>query len=158
MNDAASTEVESILDKAMATEMISVEQLKRIVRALPHAQVVLLDVRTGEEHDEGVIPGSTLYPCDHDLIDRENTAPFTADFDNKFDPTQFDADTRYILICRTGPRTEIALERFLDAELQACELIGGVNAWREQGLCLAPPFSAQQMLESPDSVDHCLSA
>ncbi|MEO5339134.1 MAG: rhodanese-like domain-containing protein [Magnetococcus sp. MYC-9] len=127
-----------ILERAMEFEMISVEQLQCVLQH-PPPDLVLLDVRTPDEHRQGVIPGSRLFPCDHDLVNLENTRIFAASFATRFRPEAFDPENRYVLICRTGPRTAIALEAFLHHNLAACELLGGVTAWRQRGLQLQPP-------------------
>ncbi|MEO5355016.1 MAG: rhodanese-like domain-containing protein [Magnetococcus sp. XQGC-1] len=129
---------EQILANALDSEMISVEKLHLLIQN-PLPQVVLLDVRTPLEHQQGVIPGSLLFPCDHDLDNLENTAIFRASFHERFRPDLFDPERCYILICRTGPRTAIALENFLRHDLPACELLGGVTEWRQKGFSLQPP-------------------
>lgn len=131
-------ETREIGRKALFNEMISVEQLHRIVQA-PPPEAVLLDLRTPVEQREGVIPGSVLLPCDHNLENRQDTEPFRRSFDRLFDPLRFDREKWYILICRSGPRTAIALPYFLDHGLQACELIGGVMEWTRQGHELIAP-------------------
>ncbi|MBF0096347.1 MAG: rhodanese-like domain-containing protein [Magnetococcales bacterium] len=130
---------EQILAKAMAAEMISVEQLQQLLHNGLPPQVTLLDVRTPTEQAQGIIPGSQLFPCDHDLQHLENTAVFSASFHDKFSPDAFDPQHEYILICRTGPRTAIALESFLEHELIACELLGGITEWRQKGFAVQVP-------------------
>lgn len=128
---------ERMLEKALESEMISAEQLHLLNQAkLPN--VVLLDVRTPIEHRQGMIPGSVRFPCDHDLENLENTTIFTKSFHEKFHPEAFDPKQHYVLICRTGPRTEIALETFLHHGLSACELLGGVTEWQRLGLATEP--------------------
>ena len=129
---------EQILAKAMASEMISVQQLHHLIQ-FPQPLVVLLDVRTPTEQQLGVIPGSMLFPCDHDLNNLDNTTIFAESFHSRFRPEQFDPTAYYILICRTGPRTAIALEVFLQHNLFACELLGGITEWQHKGLALQPP-------------------
>lgn len=129
---------EQILEKALESEMISVEQL-RLLNAGNLPSVVLLDVRTITEQRLGVISGSVLFSCDHDLENLENTTIFSKSFHEKFSPELFDPQRHYILICRTGPRTAIALETFLNHNLAACELLGGVTEWKNLGLALQPP-------------------
>ncbi|MEO5363814.1 MAG: rhodanese-like domain-containing protein [Magnetococcus sp. DMHC-8] len=129
---------ERILAQAIDSEMISVEQLALLLQA-PPPTLTLLDVRTPMEHRQGVIPGSVLFPCDHDLDNLENTTIFSASFRSRFKPEAFAPDRQYVLICRTGPRTAIALEAFLCYSLAACELLGGVTEWRKKGLALQLP-------------------
>ncbi len=137
--EAAAMTPERVLERALDTEMISAEQLHVLFDAkLPN--VVFLDVRTEIEfREDGVIPGSVLYPCDHDLERRENTAIFKKDFQRIFDPAQFEEDKHYVLICRSGPRTAIALNYFLDNDLSSCELLGGIMEWKRLGYAVAAP-------------------
>ncbi|WP_130472766.1 rhodanese-like domain-containing protein [Candidatus Magnetaquicoccus inordinatus] len=130
---------EQILKKAMDAEMISVEQLYQLLQNGPLPTVTLLDVRTPTEQQLGIIPGSVLFPCAHDLENLENTAIFSASFQENFHPENFDPEQYYILICRTGPRTAIALEAFLQHELVACELLGGITEWRQKGYTVQIP-------------------
>ncbi len=134
-----SVNTEQILEKAMEAEMISVEQLQQLLHNGPLPQVTLLDVRTPTEQAEGIIPGSHLFPCDHDLQNLDNTAIFSASFHDRFKPEAFNPQQRYILICRTGPRTAIALESFLNHDLSACELLGGITEWRQKGFAVHMP-------------------
>ncbi|MBF0161629.1 MAG: hypothetical protein HQL88_05000 [Magnetococcales bacterium] len=131
---------EQILEKALESEMISVEQLHHLLQARP-PRVVLLDVRTAQEHRLGVIPGSRMLPCDHDLDNLENMAIFSDSFRERFRPEQFDPADRHILVCRTGPRTAVALAAFLQHDLPACEVLGGITEWQRKGLPLQLPDS-----------------
>ena len=125
--------MERVIEKAMFNEIITANLLNQIVQIAP-PDIVLIDVRTDSEHQEGIIPTSQLYPCDHNLEDRNDTAIFRQCFSKSFDYKQFDHTTRYFLICRSGPRTEVALEFFLEYGLMACELIGGIEEWKRQDL------------------------
>ncbi|MBF0191130.1 MAG: hemerythrin domain-containing protein [Magnetococcales bacterium] len=122
-----------ILEKALFNEMISARQLLRIVDLAP-PEVVLLDLRTETEYQEGIISGSRLYPCDHNLLDRQDTEPFRRCFEATFTPELFHPDHWYVLICRSGPRAAIALEIMQQHNLKGCELIGGIQEWTRQGL------------------------
>ncbi|MBF0109303.1 MAG: rhodanese-like domain-containing protein [Magnetococcales bacterium] len=130
-------EVDRIVKKSLFNEMISVEQLHAVVTGKPD-NVVLLDIRCPAEHHEGVIPGSWLFPNDHNLENRNDTSLFRQSFESRFRPDKFDPDKSYILVCRSGPRTEIALETFLAHGFAACELIGGVMEWLRMGFPLTP--------------------
>ncbi len=128
----------SILKTALSAEMISVEQLHGILTA-GFEELVLLDIRTTVEQREMLIPGSTLYPCPHDLENRANLTPFRTHFTRTFNRHLFDGDTAHILICRTGPRAGIALEWMLKNGFRACELLGGIQEWQWKGLPLQRP-------------------
>ena len=133
--DGRTCSAERTLTRAMDTEMISAEQLQLLSNAgIP--SVVPLDIRSDTEIMEGVIPGSTLFPCDHDQVDRKNTAIFSRCFHEKFKRENFDSDNQYILICRTGHRTAIALDVMLRNGLQCCELLGGIVEWKRHGFPL----------------------
>lgn len=138
-------EIEEIIEKALFNEMISVEQLHAVITNDPH-RLVLLDLRCQTEHREGIIAGSTLFPNDHNLKDRKDTRIFRQCFEKTFQPDKFDMDLRYVLICRSGPRTEIALEAFLENGFSACELIGGVLEWTRQGFPLTSEVGAPSIL------------
>ncbi|MBF0584186.1 MAG: hypothetical protein HQL80_08130 [Magnetococcales bacterium] len=133
-----SLSTERILEKALESEMISAEQLHLLIQT-PPPDLLWLDVRTPSEHRQGVIPGSVLFPCDHNLQNLEDTSVFISSFGKKFRPELFDNGKKYVLICRTGPRTAIALEMFLRHGLAACELLGGITEWRRQGLAVESP-------------------
>ncbi|MBF0621442.1 MAG: rhodanese-like domain-containing protein [Magnetococcales bacterium] len=135
MEPSERNEAEEIMEKALFNEMISAEQLDRIVALRPD-NVVILDIRTDMEHKEGIIPGAQLFPCAHNLENRQDTSIFSESFGKQFDASLFSKDSQYILICRSGPRTEIAVEVFLEQELEACELIGGVMEWKRQGYAI----------------------
>lgn len=131
---------EHILEKALESEIISAEQLHTLIQS-PPPNLIWLDIRTPIEQKQGIIPGSTLFPCDHNLQNLEDTTIFTESFCKKFMPETFDTEKCYILICRTGPRTGIALEIFLRHNLPACELLGGITEWQRLGLAVCPPNS-----------------
>ncbi|MBF8274389.1 MAG: Rhodanese domain protein [Magnetococcales bacterium] len=124
-NDSKGQEAEKILQRSLSNEMISPEQLHTIITHAPR-DLVLLDIRCQVEYREGIIPGALLFPNDHNLENREDTSIFRQCFECLFKPEKFDSAMRYILICRSGPRTEIALEAFLEHGFSACELVGGM--------------------------------
>jgi hemerythrin-like metal-binding protein len=130
-------ETKKIIDSALFNEMVSASQLRQILH-LTQPDSVMLDMRTNTEFEEGIIPGSHLYHCDHNLANRQDTRQFKEYFLANFDASQFDLKKRYFLICRSGPRTEIALETFLDRGFMACELIGGIEEWKRQSYPLIP--------------------
>jgi len=123
---------ERVLERALDTEMISAAQL-RVLCAARLPNVVLLDIRTEEEIAQDAIPGSAMFACDHDIDNPENTAIFSKSFHENFDPQKFNPDEIYVLICRTGHRVAFALDTFLNNELLACELLGGIVEWKRLG-------------------------
>jgi hemerythrin len=124
-------ETREITEKAIFNEIITVDQFRLMVERTP-PDVVFLDIRTDIEHRQGVISGSCLYPCDHDLDNRFNTEPFQKSFNYVFNSKQFDSEKLYVLICHSGVRTEFAMEVFLEHGLKACELLGGIEEWKRQ--------------------------
>ena len=82
--------------------------------------VVLLDVRTPEEYDAGHLEGATNLP----IAD----ADFAAEVDD------LDPDTTYAVYCRTGERSQRAMEIMRTAGIEAVyDLDGGITAWTESG-------------------------
>ncbi|MBF0445483.1 MAG: rhodanese-like domain-containing protein [Magnetococcales bacterium] len=130
-------ETQNIIDTALFNEIVSASQLKQIITTAP-ADAVLVDLRTPIEQQEGIIPKSHLFSCDHNLENRQDTTLFRESFSTKFNSDHFDSSKRYFLICRSGPRTGIALEIFLENNLQACELIGGIEEWKRQDFPIVP--------------------
>ncbi|MBF0193380.1 MAG: hemerythrin domain-containing protein [Magnetococcales bacterium] len=130
-------QTQKIIDSALFNEIVSASQLKQII-TLSTPDAILVDLRTEVEQQEGIIPNSHLYPCDHNLENRQDTTLFKESFSSKFNPEQFDSSKRFFLICRSGPRTGIALETFLENDLMACELIGGIEEWKRQDYPIVP--------------------
>lgn len=77
--------------------------------------VVLVDVRTQSEYDAGHIPGAELLDV---------TGPEFASAITSLDPSK-----TYALYCRSGKRSQTALQQMTDAGLKAFDLAGGFNAW-----------------------------
>lgn len=83
--------------------------------------VVVLDVRTPEEFAEGHLAGA---------VNVDASAP---DFDGQV--SELDADAAYAVYCRSGSRSEAAVERMQAAGFTDVEhLGGGIIAWQEAGL------------------------
>ncbi|MBF0131503.1 MAG: hypothetical protein HQL75_02820 [Magnetococcales bacterium] len=133
--------VEEIIERALFNEMISAQQLHDVMAGNPQ-RLMLLDIRCREEYREGIIPGSVLFPNDHNLEDRSDTSVFRRCFNLLFKPEKFNPLMRFVLVCRSGPRTEIAMEIFLEHGFSACELIGGIMEWSRQGFSLEPAEGA----------------
>ena len=86
----------------------------------------LIDVREPDEHATGHIEGSVLIeldrlPAEAGSIDRERPVVF---------------------YCRSGSRSELATQAFRAAGFDAYNLSGGLLAWTERGLPLAPDGGA----------------
>ena len=82
--------------------------------------VVLLDVRTPDEFAAGHLEGATNLPLAGD------------DFDGRV--ADLDPDTTYAVYCRTGVRSQQAMEIMRAAGIEAVyDLDGGITAWTESG-------------------------
>ena len=79
---------------------------------------LILDVRTESEWEEVHIPGSTRILLD-DLPNRLNEVP---------------EDTRIVVVCRSGNRSQIGRDTLLNAGFEeVTSMIGGVSQWRDLG-------------------------
>lgn len=76
--------------------------------------VILLDVRTQEEFDEGHIPGAVCLP--NELI--------TADM-----PVAFDTDAEILVYCHSGRRSAEAAEKLADMGYTNVADLGGIQDW-----------------------------
>ena len=81
--------------------------------------VFILDVRTPQEVKvDGKIKGSVLIPL-YELSKKVNQIP---------------KDKKIIVYCRSGNRS-VSASRFLSSlGYEVCNLEGGINAWKEEGL------------------------
>ncbi len=104
---SADTETESA-----GFEEISPEEAKELIG---EANVVLLDVRTQEEYDEGHIEGAVLLPYDAITAD---SAGLPAD-----------KDATIIIYCRSGRRSAIAAETLLGLGYTRVYDLGGIQSW-----------------------------
>jgi rhodanese-related sulfurtransferase len=85
------------------------------------ADIVVLDVRTKEEFEQGHISGAQN-------IDFNNTAAF-----NEY-VSQLDASKKYLIYCRSGNRSGQALKIMQDQGFtQITNLDGGIQAWQSAG-------------------------
>lgn len=91
---------------------ITAKELKSMTEGKETA--LIIDVRTIEEFNEGHIPGAVPLESVRDLKALSN-------------------ETRVILYCNTGRRSEKAMELFLEKGIAAVELEGGIKAWVAAG-------------------------
>lgn len=88
--------------------------------ALKAPETVLLDVRTPEEYSQGHIPGA---------VNIDVQAP---DFASKV--AALDPSVPYAVYCRTGNRSQVALDLMAQMGVtDAYHLGGGVGAWQQAG-------------------------
>lgn len=92
-------------------ENVNVQQAKELI---DNNEVVVIDVRTQKEYDEGHIPNATLIPED--------------EIDNKMD--QLDKDASYLMVCRSGNRSSNASEMLAkNGFTHIKNMKGGMNEW-----------------------------
>jgi len=102
-----------VLDTVPALEAASV------LDSQPDA--VLLDIRTPQEFAEGRIAGSA------------NIDFYAADFRSRLDA--LDRDTTYVVYCRSGNRSDSAMDIFADLGFTSVyEVDGGIISWVNSGL------------------------
>jgi rhodanese-related sulfurtransferase len=105
-------------------ENLSVDEFKAQFKEAntPH---LLLDVRTGEEFEEGRIPGAINIPLD--------------DLDNQISHiTALAGDMPIVLVCRSGMRSMMGAEtlRYAGVKHTLYNLEGGTLAWANKRLPL----------------------
>jgi len=84
------------------------------------AQIV--DVREPYERDAGYIDGSVHIELEH-LASKAPT---------------LDADRPIVFVCRLGARSAMATQAFRAAGFDARNMAGGISAWADAGLPVAP--------------------
>ena len=122
---APADQVEGTETAAAGIRVVSAQDAADIQANSP-ADLVILDVRTLEEFQEGHLEGA-------EMIDF-----YAADFADRLD--DLDKDVPYLLYCRSGNRSGQA--RALMEELgftDVADVDGGVIAWTEAGLALVNP-------------------
>jgi rhodanese-related sulfurtransferase len=115
-----STEIEEI--QAVEQEVlpipygdIQVTDVAQVIEENP--DVVLLDVRTVIENEEGAIPNSVVIPV-QELEARIG---------------ELDKETKYIVYCRSGNRSGEAMRILEDAEFtKLFHMLGGMNKYRKE--------------------------
>lgn len=109
--DAAAAEGIRVVTPEQAAETI----------ADPPADLVILDVRTQEEFDEGHIEGAVILDFHRD------------DFADEL--AKFDPDVPYVLYCRSGNRSSGTREIMADLGFQSVrDVDGGIVGWQASGL------------------------
>ena len=94
---------------------ISVQQGKEMI---DRGEVIILDVRTQDEYNEGHILGSTLIPVD-ELDSRLKELP---------------RDKKILVYCRTGNRSLTASEKLENGGFtQLYNMKGGITEWKNAG-------------------------
>ena len=124
--DAAPTDqVEGTAAEPAGIRVVSAQDAAGI-QSDPPGDLVILDVRTLEEFQEGHLEGAEMLDF------------YAADFADRLD--ELDKDVPYLLYCRSGNRSGQA--RALMEQLgftDVADVDGGVIAWTEAGLELVNP-------------------
>jgi rhodanese-related sulfurtransferase len=101
-------------------ELIDAPEAQALLAAPPES-LVILDVRTPEEHAEAHIAGSS------------NIDFYEADFAAQLD--QLDKDTPYFVYCRSGNRSAETIDTMRELGFsEVYELDGGILSWAGAGL------------------------
>jgi rhodanese-related sulfurtransferase len=90
----------------------------------------LLDVRTPEEYATGHVPGAVSAPLD--TIDPHMPAM-----------AAYAKDEPLYVICASGGRSSAVADQLASAGFRTVNVLGGTNAWREQGRELEMPVSSR---------------
>jgi rhodanese-related sulfurtransferase len=115
----SASQVEST-DAVAGIRVVSPEQAA-VTIADPPADLVILDVRTQEEFDEGHIEDAVMLDFYRDDFAQELA--------------KFDADVPYVLYCRSGNRSSQARAIMTDLDFGSVEDVdGGIVDWQEAGL------------------------
>lgn len=91
-------------------ETVSVNEAMELIN---ENEVKILDVRTPEEYSGGHIPGSELIPLQ--VLDGM--------------AEKLDKDVEYLIVCRSGNRSQQASELLASKGFRVLNMEGGMNAW-----------------------------
>jgi rhodanese-related sulfurtransferase len=134
------------------SEPLTVEELlaatqERIPRLAPveaeaaqRAGAILIDIRPGEQRDrDGLVPGA-------EVISR-NVLEWRLDPSCEHrDPAVARRDRQLILICDEGYQSSLAAATLRLFGLDVADVVGGVQAWRREGLELRRPGGSAEEL------------
>ena len=96
---------------------------------------ILIDVREGEEYNDGYIPGATWIPRGKLEMRIEDVAP--------------DRDVHVVLYCAGGNRSALAAKQLEALGYQrVSSMAGGYGAWKRAGLATVKPFIFTQEQKS----------
>ena len=133
---AAYTSVEELLAEARST---IVRLTPTEARAALQDGALLVDIRSSDQRAfDGSLPGARVIP--------RNVLEWRLDPNSDHrDPGVARLDRQIILICDEGYQSSLAATTLQRFGLDAADVIGGVQAWRAQGL----PLSAARSAENP---------
>lgn len=104
----------SFMSRGDSKSLVSYEELQQKLNE--KAPIVLLDVRTQEEFDNGHIPGALLLPYD--------------EIDQKAAKLLPDKEKEIIIYCRSGRRSAIAKDGLEALGYTNVKDFGGMNRWQ----------------------------
>lgn len=85
-------------------------------KAIEHEQnIILLDVRSREEYENGHIPGAELFDFRHHAFEEK--------------VKQLDSSKTYMIYCRSGVRSSNAAFLMANSSLKVYNLQGGIMSW-----------------------------
>jgi rhodanese-related sulfurtransferase len=122
---------------AVTVDELLAEARAQLVRLTPReaiaamrAGAVLVDIRPVEQRDrDGHLPGAHVIP--------RNVLEWRLDPRCEHrDPNAARADRRLIVVCNEGYQSSLAAATLRRFGLDATDVIGGVQAWRAEGLSL----------------------
>lgn len=96
-------------------ESITVDELKK--KILDSNPVNIVDVRTNEETEMGVIPGAKTIPMD-EISDNLK---------------EFNKNDTYYIVCAAGSRSAKVVSYLEEQGVHAVNVEGGMNAWGDEG-------------------------
>lgn len=109
---APAADIQPVAEEEAAYVKISAADAKKMMDA---QSVIILDVRTPEEYQEGHIENALLLPVDTILKDAEKTLT--------------DKTATLLVYCRSGNRSKTASEALIKLGYQQVYDFGGINSW-----------------------------
>ena len=107
---------------------ITVEEAKRIIKS-DSEDVILLDVRTGDEYNSAHISGATLIPVS-ELCNRTE---------------ELNKSKQIVVYCRSGHRSAAASGILVENGFKnVYNLLGGINAWEDRGYPVVSTTAPEQ--------------
>jgi rhodanese-related sulfurtransferase len=130
------------LDDLLAVARAKIDRLTP-VEAFAAAQdrALVLDIRSDTAREQGVVPGSIHIP--------RTVLEWRVDPDSEWrNPHVGGPDRRLIVLCDHGHSSSLAAATLVDLGFAAGDVIGGFEAWRDEGLPVTSP-SARSADELP---------
>jgi rhodanese-related sulfurtransferase len=110
-----------VVEQQQVTDLSAQEAYTLIQERMDDASFLILDVRTPAEYEEGHLAGAVNYNV-RDEAFRENLE-------------MLDRDDSYLVYCRTGGRSQVAVDTMVELEFQRVyHMTGGITEWSDQSL------------------------